>query len=160
VSQSVTVNSTPIAVSVNDTPPISVLVPSTSVSIVVTNGKDGQGVPIGGTAGQVLAKIDDTNYNTHWVTGGGGGAVASVNGQTGIVVLAKADIGLGNVDNTSDANKPISSATQSALNLKADTASLATVATTGSYTDLTNKPSIPTKAYISGVAAAMTMGAF
>jgi hypothetical protein len=32
-------------------------------------------------------------------------AVNSVNGQTGVVVLAKADVGLGNVDNTSDATK-------------------------------------------------------
>ena len=32
----------------------------------------------------------------------------------------KADVGLGNVDNTSDANKPISSATQTALNNKVD----------------------------------------
>ena len=37
------------------------------------------------------------------------------------VVVDKTDIGLGNVDNTSDANKPISSATQTALNLKQDT---------------------------------------
>lgn len=37
--------------------------------------------------------------------------------------LVKADVGLGNVDNTSDANKPISSATQTALNLKAPLAS-------------------------------------
>lgn len=35
------------------------------------------------------------------------------------ITLAKGDIGLGNVDNTSDANKPISSATQTALNAKA-----------------------------------------
>ncbi len=52
--------------------------------------------------------------------GGGGGAVDSVNGQTGIVVLAKGDVGLGNVDNTSDLNKPVSTATQSALDLKQD----------------------------------------
>ena len=32
----------------------------------------------------------------------------------------KADVGLGNVDNTSDLNKPISTATQLALNTKAD----------------------------------------
>lgn len=32
--------------------------------------------------------------------------------------LVKADVGLGNVDNTSDLNKPISTATQTALNLK------------------------------------------
>ena len=37
------------------------------------------------------------------------------------LVLVKADVGLGNVDNTSDANKPISTATQTALNLKVDT---------------------------------------
>jgi len=34
---------------------------------------------------------------------------------------------------------------QNALDLKADASGLATVATTGSYTDLSNKPSIPTK---------------
>ena len=44
--------------------------------------------------------------------------VTSVNGQTGAVTLAKGDVGLGNVDNTSDANKPISNATQVALNNK------------------------------------------
>lgn len=37
--------------------------------------------------------------------------------------IAKADVGLGNVDNTSDTNKPVSSAQQTALNLKADIAS-------------------------------------
>jgi hypothetical protein len=36
-------------------------------------------VPTGGTTGQVLAKIDGTNFNTQWVTpsGGGGGSVLS-----------------------------------------------------------------------------------
>lgn len=33
---------------------------------------------------------------------------------------------------------------QTALNLKANTADLATVATTGSYNDLSDKPTIPT----------------
>ena len=47
-------------------------------------------------------------------------AVNSVNGQTGIVVLTKSDVGLGNVDNTSDASKPVSTATTTALNLKED----------------------------------------
>ena len=46
--------------------------------------------------------------------------VVSVNGQVGTVVLAKADVGLGNIDNTSDLNKPISTAAQSALTAKAD----------------------------------------
>ena len=30
-------------------------------------GDPGEGVPVGGSAGQVLAKIDGTNYNTEWV---------------------------------------------------------------------------------------------
>jgi hypothetical protein len=46
--------------------------------------------------------------------------VTSVNTETGAVVLDKADIGLGNVDNTSDADKPISDDTQDALDLKID----------------------------------------
>lgn len=50
--------------------------------------------------------------------GGGGGAVSSVAGRTGDVVLAKTDVGLANVDNTSDINKPVSTATQAALDGK------------------------------------------
>lgn len=42
-------------------------------------------------------------------------AVASVAGKTGVVTLVKGDVGLGNVDNTSDANKPVSTAQQAAL---------------------------------------------
>lgn len=38
------------------------------------------------------------------------GPVTSVNTKTGVVVLSKGDVGLGNVDNTSDANKPVSTA--------------------------------------------------
>jgi hypothetical protein len=49
-------------------------------------------------------------------------SVNSVNGYTGVVVLTKTDVGLGNVDNTSDAAKPVSSATTTALNLKEDKA--------------------------------------
>lgn len=49
---------------------------------------------------------------------------------------AKADVGLGNVDNTSDANKPVSTAQQTALNAKAPLASPA----------LTGIPTVPTQA--------------
>ena len=48
--------------------------------------------------------------------------VDSVNGKTGAVVINKTDVGLSNVDNTSDLNKPISTATQTALNGKATAA--------------------------------------
>lgn len=36
------------------------------------DGADGVGVPAGGTAGQVLAKIDGTDYNTQWADQTGG----------------------------------------------------------------------------------------
>ena len=36
-------------------------------------GPPGQGVPAGGTTGQVLAKLSNSDYATEWVTGGGGG---------------------------------------------------------------------------------------
>ncbi len=47
--------------------------------------------------------------------GTGGGAVTSVAGRTGAVTLAKGDVGLSNVDNTTDLNKPVSTA-QAAIN--------------------------------------------
>lgn len=53
-------------------------------------------------------------------------SVTSVNTKTGAVVLVKGDVGLGNVDNTSDLQKPISIATQTALDLKADAANVIT----------------------------------
>jgi hypothetical protein len=48
----------------------------------------------------------------------GGGAVTSVAGRTGAVTLVKGDVGLGNVDNTSDANKPVSTAQATAIGAK------------------------------------------
>lgn len=44
------------------------------------------------------------------------------NGTAWELFLNKSSVGLSNVDNTADSNKPISAATQTALNLKADTA--------------------------------------
>jgi len=70
------------------------------------------------------------------------GGVTSVAGHTGSVTLTKTDVGLGNVDNTSDINKPVSTATQTALNTKAPVASplftgtpAAPTATTGTNTN-------------------------
>lgn len=68
------------------------------------------GVPDGGTSQQVLAKNSGTNKDVYWKT------------------LDKNSVGLGLVDNTSDLNKPISTATQNALNLKANTSALSTKA--------------------------------
>lgn len=85
---------------------------STSVTANVTTGGKGDkgdtgdtgaGVAAGGTANQALTKINSTDYNTQWST------------------VDKTFVGLGNVDNTSDASKPISTATQTALDGKSAT---------------------------------------
>ncbi|MCP9337647.1 hypothetical protein [Stutzerimonas xanthomarina] len=47
--------------------------------------------------------------------------ITSVAGKTGVVALAKGDVGLANVDNTSDVNKPVSTAQQTALDGKVGT---------------------------------------
>lgn len=44
--------------------------------------------------------------------------VTSVQGRTGAVIVNKTDIGLANVDNTSDINKPTSTAQQASIDLK------------------------------------------
>jgi hypothetical protein len=62
--------------------------------------------------------------------------VQSVSGKTGVVTLSRSDVGLNNVDNTSDADKSVSTATQAALDLKAPLASPA----------LTGIPTAPTAA--------------
>ncbi|MGV9001916.1 MAG: hypothetical protein ACOH18_03080 [Candidatus Saccharimonadaceae bacterium] len=80
-------------------------------------------------------------------------AVSSVSGRTGDVTLTKTDVGLSSVDNTSDANKPVSVAVQNSLNQKANASSLSVVATSGQYADLLNKPILPDSAslvYLSG----------
>ena len=43
------------------------------------NGTNGQGVPVGGTTGQVLRKVSGTNYDTEWAAAASGsGSVTSV----------------------------------------------------------------------------------
>ena len=71
--------------------------------------------PVTGETGKIYVAID-TNKQYRWsgstyvyITSG---AVDSVNGKTGVVTLNKADIGLGEVDNTSDASKSVFSATK------------------------------------------------
>ena len=78
--------------------PISVpitLAPDVIISVdVAAVGPAGIGIPMGGLDGQVLAKASNTSYDTEWVDqSGGGGAVDSVNGQTGVVVLTAANVG-------------------------------------------------------------------
>lgn len=60
----------------------------------------------------------DTSGNIVVSGGGGGGAVSSVAGKTGDVTLNKSDVGLSNVTNTSDADKPVSTAQATAIGAK------------------------------------------
>jgi|GEM_PF-254528 len=67
-----------------------------------------------------------------------GAPVQTVNGYTGSVNLTKTDLGLSEVNNTSDLNKPISTATQNALDSKANGAAVdAALATKISNADAT-----------------------
>lgn len=127
-------------------------------------GDPGPGVAAGGTTGQVLAKASDTDYDTEWADAAtGSGAVSSVNGQTGTVVLDASDVGAdasgsaataqtaaeGYTDTAiasevTRADGAYATASQGAL---ADSATqpgdLAAVATSGAYSDLSGSPSIP-----------------
>lgn len=88
--------------------------------------KPGSGIPQTDLASAVQAKLDraepdltglvpkTTKVNGHALSGDVTVTAADLN-------LTKADVGLSNVDNTADTNKPISSATQTALNAKAST---------------------------------------
>lgn len=66
--------------------------------------------------------------------------VQTVNGYTGSVNLSKYDIDLGTVDNTSDLNKPISTKTQAALDLKLDASKVGTASGVASLNALGKIP--------------------
>ncbi len=75
--------------------------------------------------------------NAYYVDAATGQGYACVNNAwqaTTIVPTTKATLGLGNVDNTADSAKPVSTAQQTALNLKAN---LASPAFTGTVTGIT-----------------------
>lgn len=81
---------------------------------------------------------------------GTGGVLPAVGGAN-LTGMNKSQVGLSNVDNTSDLAKPVSTLMQAALDLKASTSSLALVATSGAYADLSGKPTL-------GTAAALNTG--
>lgn len=82
-------------------------------------------------------------------------AVTSVAGKVGVVTLVKSDVGLDNVDNTSDADKPISTATAAALAEKAPLASPTFTGTPKATTAAadTNTTQIATTAFVIGQAS-------
>lgn len=79
-------------------------------------------------SGKSLMTDAERTKLTGIATGAQVNTVTSVAGRTGAITLTKSDVSLGNVDNTSDANKPVSTAQQTALDLKFDSAKIQTVA--------------------------------
>ncbi len=59
------------------------------------NGRNGIGVPAGGSTGEVLTKFSNTDYDTYWVAGGGGGP-ATQSAKT--VVTFNTDVGTAVLD--------------------------------------------------------------
>jgi hypothetical protein len=85
------------------------------------NGANGDTLKAGlavGTGANRLLQLD------------GSGRIPAINASL-VTDLTKSQVGLGNVDNTSDANKPVSTATQTALDGKAATSHTHSNATTG-----------------------------
>lgn len=67
-----------------------------SAPVSSVDGKTGavSVLPSGGSSGQILSKRSGSNYDVQWINApSGGGAVDSVNGQTGTVVLDAEDVG-------------------------------------------------------------------
>lgn len=86
-------------------------------------GTNGEGVPSGGTTGQVLAKQSDNDYDTIWINNSGGS-------------------GVGTTDYTQLENKPKINNIELTGNKSLD--DLGIVNFSGNYEDLSNKPTIPT----------------
>lgn len=73
--------------------------------------------------------------------------------KTSMEDVSKADVGLGNCDNTSDLDKPISTATQAALDAKADTSALNNYLTTTDAENLYASKSGLSSTYLSKIEA-------
>ncbi|MFB0904159.1 MAG: ice-binding family protein [Nonlabens sp.] len=66
----------------------------------------------------ILSQADASNLSNWIQLATPDASIQSVNGQTGTVLLTKADLSLANINNTSDADKPLSSAATQAIDLK------------------------------------------
>lgn len=117
----------------------------------------GAAIPSASTSTAGLMTGADKNKLNNIEVGAQVNTVISVAARTGAVVLTKTDVGLANVDNTSDVNKPVSTATQTALNLKANLASPALTGTPTAPTATagTNTTQLATTAFVT---AAVTAG--
>lgn len=97
------------------------------------SGGGGGGGAVTGVKGneEILYRVGDVNLTPADI--GSVPTSRTVNGHalSANVTVTASDVGLGNVDNTSDLNKPISTATQSALDGKVNTTDIATTSNLG-----------------------------
>lgn len=149
VATSASVAAAVAAITVSDWAAGAVVIPNELRRAVVAAGTIEAGDLIRSNAGRTTGITFDATESANW-TEVSPDLVTSVAGRTGAVVLAESDVtnlttdlaakaplasptftgtvggitatmvGLGNVTNTSDANKPVSTAQQTALNLKVD----------------------------------------
>lgn len=103
----------------NNTPDIGATTPDDGTAYIVSQAGS---TNLGGETNWKVKDLATYFASTGWFKIDNTDDVISVNGQTGVVTLTKSDVGLGSVDNTSDANKPVSTAQQTALDLKLDKA--------------------------------------
>lgn len=96
-----------------------VVVPQTGDYTAAQVGADAAGVAASSMATHLVAADPHPQYATAAEVAAAA-PVQSVNGMTGSVTITKADIGLSNVDNTSDASKPVSTLQLSAIAAKVD----------------------------------------
>jgi len=106
---------------------------SSANNYVLPTNLAGDDVDIDTTVLSGATVISDLDLN---ITTNTSGLVTDANGSIATRDLTPGDLGLGNVDNTSDANKPVSTAQQTEIDTKADLAS----------PSLTGNPTAPTQA--------------
>lgn len=96
---------------------------NTAVAAQIVASKLPAGTPVQGFSADGQARLYQVCVTGALAGSGGGGGsdVSSVAGRTGDVVLVKADVGLANVDNTTDAGKPVSTAQAAAIAVVAAT---------------------------------------
>lgn len=126
---------------------------STSVQTKLNSSSGGSSAPVTSasitdatTVGKSLLTAPDA-VNARTTIGAGTSnliiGTTSTTAKAGNYAPTKADVGLGNVDNTTDATKPISTPVATALNAKQDTLSLTTTGTSGAATLTSGVLNIP-----------------
>ena len=100
----------------------------------------------GGLDGQVLMKDSSQAGGLSWTSASGGAATTlggDLSGTAANAQIVAGAVGTAELADGAVSSAKLSSALSTALSNKADASSLSAVATSGSYSDLTNTPSIP-----------------